>query len=89
MKMLMFADLAYEPQDYLFANYANAALPSEPFRKELFVSIMAGNTRRLLRGNTLTEQTDGPKTVLAEGIERSRLTGILKEYFGIEYPISF
>ena len=88
MKMLMFADLAYEPQDYLFANYANAALPSEPFRKELFVSIMDGGKRRLLRGTTLTEQGDGPKIVLAEGVQRTQLTGLLKKYFGIEYEVS-
>ena len=88
MKMLIFADLAYQPQDYLFANHANAALPGEPFRKELFVSIMAGDTRRLLRGSTLTEQKDGTKTVLAQGVERRQLTGLLKEHFGISYEVS-
>ena len=88
MKMLTFADLAYEPQDYLFANYANAALPSEPFRETLFVSIMDGNTRRLLHGTTLTEQGDGPKTVLAEGVRRADLPALLQRYFGIEYALS-
>ena len=87
MKMLMFADLAYEPQDYLFANHANAALPGEPFRDTLFVSIMDGSKRKLLRGTTLTEQGNSPKTVLAEGVERAALPALLRQHFGIEYTL--
>lgn len=88
MRMLMFADLAYEPQDYLFANYANAVLPGEPFRDTPFISIMKDNRRILLQGTTLTVQTDGPKTVLAEGMDNAQMTAALKEYFGITYEIS-
>lgn len=88
MKMLMFADLAYEPMDYLFANYVNAHDPNEHFRNTLYVSIMDGDKRRLLHGTTLTEQGDGPKQVLAEGVERTGLTALLREYFGIEYRVS-
>ena len=88
MKMLMFADLAYEPQDYRFANYANATLPGEPFRKALFVSIMNGSRRLQLQGDTLTEQNGSVKTVLVQGVDRTNLTTVLKEYFGIEYTLS-
>lgn len=87
MKMVTFADIAYEPVDYLFANYANSTLPHEPFSSNLFVSVMKGDKRILLRNDTLSEQGDGPKKVLAAVQERTQLTSILKEFFGIEYEV--
>lgn len=88
MKMVTFVDVAYEPVDYLFANYVNAHDPNEHFRSALYVSIMNEDKRILLQNSTLTEQGDGPKKVLAEGVERPQLTSLLKEYFGIEYEVS-
>lgn len=88
MKMLTFADLAYEPVDYLFANYVNAMDPNEHFRHTLYVSIMDGGKRKLLCGSTLTEQGDGPKSLLAEVTDRTQLSALLKEHFNIEYQFS-
>lgn len=88
MKMVTFADVAYEPVDFLFANYANATNPNEPFCSMLYVTVMDGGKRILLQNSTLTEQGDGPKTVLAEGVTRAELTDLLKKYFGIEYQVS-
>ncbi len=87
MKIITFPDLAMEPVDYLHANFASAMNPFEPFRSSLYVSIMKGAQRVLLQGDTLTVQTDGPKTVVAEHLEGERLTAALKEHFGIEYQI--
>ena len=85
MKMVTFVDVAYEPVDFLFANYANATNPHEPFCSMLYVTIMDGDRRILLQNNILTEQADGPKKVLVEVQERAQLTSVLKEYFDIEY----
>ena len=88
VKMVTFPDLAYEPVDYLFANFANSTNPHEPFRRMLYVSIMDGKKRKLLQNTTLTEQVEGSKTILAEVSDRADLTALLKEHFGIEYKIS-
>ena len=87
MKIITFPDVAMEPVDFLHANFASAMNPFEPFRSSLYVSIMKDDQRILLQGTTLTVQTNGPKTVVAEGMDSARLTAALKEYFGIEYEI--
>ena len=87
MKIITFPDVAWEPVDFLHANFASTKSPGQPFNSAPYISIMKDDRRILLQGTTLTVQTDGPKTVLAENLEGARLTAALKEYFGIDYEI--
>lgn len=80
-----FADLAYDPVDYLFANYVNATDMSQLFRNTLYVSMMRGDTRYLLFGNTLTEQTGDTRRKIAAFSNGAELSEMLKTYFDIEY----
>ncbi len=87
-ELLTFADVVYEPVDFLYANYASATDENESFRNTLYVSIMDGETRLLLRGGTLTATCGGVRTVLAETADPARLQALLTEYFGIRYPLT-
>ncbi|MCD7786555.1 MAG: hypothetical protein LUG87_02560, partial [Oscillospiraceae bacterium] len=69
-------------------NYASATDENESFRNTLYVSIMDGETRLLLRGGTLTATCGGVRTVLAETADPARLQALLTEYFGIRYPLA-
>ena len=88
MKVITFPDVVWDPVDFLHANFASAMNPNEHFRSSPYISIMKDDQRILLQGTTLTVQTNGPKTVLAEGMDGAKLTAALKEYFGIEYEVS-
>lgn len=87
MKIITFPDVAWEPVDFVHANFASAMNPHDPFRVAPYVSIMKGQTRVLLQGRTLTEQTDGPKTVLADDLDSTGITKALREHFGIVYEL--
>ena len=82
---IAFADLAYEPVDYLFTNYVNSTDQNQIFRNTLYVSLMKGETRFLLFGDTLTEQTGNERKKIAVYKNGAELARLLKDYFGIEY----
>lgn len=87
-RLLAFADLPFEPVDFLYANRVSATDPTEHFRSTLYISLMRGDKRLLLENGTLTEQGPaGGKTILAEidTADRAALAALLKKEFGIEY----
>ena len=87
-RLLAFADLHFEPVDFLYANRVSATDPMEHFRSTLYISLMRDDKRLLLENGTLTEKgPDGGKTTLAEidTADRAALGALLKTEFGIEY----
>ena len=83
--LIAFADLALEPVDFLFANFADASDPEGKFRKAPYVSILRGDARLLLRGEVLTEQRPGEgRRELLRVKDRDGLSAVLREYFGLE-----
>lgn len=87
-RLLAFADVPFEPVDFLYANRVSATDPMEHFRSTLYISRMHGDKRLLLQNGTLTERgPDGEKTLLAEidPADHAALSALLKTHFGIEY----
>lgn len=87
-RLLAFADVPFEPVDFLYANRVSATDPMEHFRSTLYISLMRGDKRLLLHNGTLTEQgPSGGRTTLAEidTTDWAALRELLKTEFGIEY----
>lgn len=88
-RLLAFADVRFEPVDFIYANRVSATDPMEHFRSTLYISLMRGDKRLLLENGTLTEQgpDGGGKTTLEEidTADRSALSALLETYFGIGY----
>lgn len=84
-RVLLFSDLPFEPTDFLAPNYRSALAPGEKFNQAPYVSILRGDTRLLLCGDTLTRQEPGcPRETLAEGLAGPALRDVLRREFGIE-----
>lgn len=87
-RLLAFADLRFEPVDFLYANRVSATDETEHFRNTLYISLMRGGKRLLLENGTLTEQGPaGGRTTTAEidTADRAALRELLETEFGIEY----
>jgi len=88
VRLLMFVDRPYEPVDYLFANYINSVKRGLPFRENLSVSIMTEDGHRKMLYNRTLKETDGARLICTSEIpDRSGISAVLAEQFGIGYPL--
>ncbi|MGI6072527.1 MAG: arylamine N-acetyltransferase family protein [Lachnospiraceae bacterium] len=83
--VVCFADIKFEPMDFVFANQYIATNQEELFKSTMYVSLIEGNARKLFLKDELTLKVDGQTTVLAHAENEEEAMRIIKEHFGIEF----
>lgn len=86
-KLMSFEDHPQLPVDYVLANYYNSQNTALPFRANLSVSILAGDVRKQLVNFTLKQYVDGKAISTHTAASRAELSELLKEHFGLDYPL--
>lgn len=85
--IMRFLDRPFPPEDYLAPNFYNAVDPSLPFRRRLSVSIQKGDTRYQLVDLCLREYCSDVPVRSISIADKTELSHVLWEYFGIEYAL--
>lgn len=84
-ELIRFADTEFEPIDFLALNAARATEQNGRFNAYLYVSIMDGDTRKLLNDRGLLIYENGRKHLAAQPNSRRELSDILQEHFNIVF----